>query len=255
MGTVNQLLDLAREQIGTTSGKKYWSYFRGNTYVNGDVTPYCAYFDSWLLDVTKTPCPYFPNGYAFDEYDNLGGRGVKKYDLQPGDMVAFDWDSPPDYRGDHVGVVESVWDWGCVCIEGNTSGGIVARRQRVWDVIICGLRPYYENDTSTGTWIPESDGRWWYQLKDNTYPVSKWLKIEGKWYYFDDDGWLVSGWVGHDDEWYYCHEEHDGHFGEMEHSKVIVWKGDYYILGKDGKMYTGPNTNPNHDGSFGKILF
>ena len=142
MGTKQQLLDLAAEQIGTTSGRKYWEYYNGSgTYVNGDITPYCAYYDSYLLDKTDTDCPFFPSAVAFDESDYTGGRWVDKYDLQPGDMVAFDWNS--DLRGDHVGVVWSVQDWGCVCNEGNTNGGIVDLRQRVWGVIIGGIRPYY----------------------------------------------------------------------------------------------------------------
>ena len=143
MGTKKQLLNLADAQLGTQGGRKYWEYYNGSgTYVNGDVTPYCAYYDSWLLDNTDTDCPFFPSAVAFDESDYTGGRWVDKYDLQPGDMVAFDWDE--DARGDHVGVVWSVHDWGCVCNEGNTNGGIVDLRQRVWGVIIGGIRPYYD---------------------------------------------------------------------------------------------------------------
>ena len=144
MGTVNELLDLARAQLGTTSGEKYWRKYRGDTYVNGDVTAYCAYWCSWLLDETNTKCPWFPNAYAFDPLDVAGERYIEKHCLQPGDIITFDWDN--DYRGDHVGVVETVHDWGCGTMEGNTSGGIVARKQRLWSEILCGVRPYYDSD-------------------------------------------------------------------------------------------------------------
>lgn len=261
MGTVNQLLDLARSQIGVTSGKEYWEYFKGKgTYVDGDTTPYCAYYLSWLLAKTDTKCPYFPNGTAFDEKENLGGRGINKYDLKPGDLVAFDWDSPKDYRGDHVGVVENVYDWGCVCIEGNTNYGKVARRDRVWDVILCGLRPYYDQETSTGKWIAVIDKKgnynWWYELSDGSYPAANWFKVEDKWYYFDKNGWLVSGWVKTNGRWYYCHQEHDGHFGEMESSKVLTYKNNFYILGEDGALTTEPKFDLEDDSpTYGSIIF
>lgn len=156
MGTRDQLLALAEAQVGTSGGAKYWEYYEGpGTYVNGDITPYCAYYDSWLLDNTDTDCPFFPSAVAFDESDYTGGRWVDKYDLRPGDMVAFDWDE--DARGDHVGVVWSVHDWGCVCNEGNTSGGIVDLRQRVWDVIIGGIRPYYATAARQEPGDPKND--------------------------------------------------------------------------------------------------
>lgn len=150
MGTVDQLVDLAESQVGTTSGKKYWDWYRDTyapwlgEYVNGAITQYCAIFCTWNLVNTDTECPWFPNTYAFDTHDDLQGRMVDKYDLQRGDMVAFDWDT--DGYGDHVGIVTGTYDWGVATIEGNTSGGVVAKGQRVWANINCGVRPWYSEE-------------------------------------------------------------------------------------------------------------
>lgn len=40
-------------------------------------------------------------------------------------------------------------------------------------------------------WKQESDGRWWYQNDDGTYPVSSWKTIGDKEYYFDAKGYMV----------------------------------------------------------------
>ena len=252
MGTVNQLLELAREQLGTTSGEKYWRKYRGDTYVNGDVTAYCAYWCSWLLDETNTECPWFPNAYAFDPIDVAGERYIEKHCLKPGDIITFDWDN--DYRGDHVGVVETVHDWGCGTMEGNTSGGIVARKQRLWSQILCGVRPYYDIDTDEGTWKSKNGG-WWYEFSDGSYVKNDWKKIDGKWYHFNENGWLQGGWLLDKGKWYWLHDKHDGRFGEMESSKVLEYKNKYYILGSDGALITEPKIELTDPGTYGSIIF
>lgn len=257
--TASQLLERAKQDVGN-NGSKYWSRYSSDPYVNGDETPYCAYFVSYWLDEFEVDCPWFPNGFAPDSYD-LPDQWIGKYDLEPGDTISFDWDDPPDYRGDHTGFVISKHDWGYLTLEGNTSGGIVDIKQRVFSVVLGGLRPKYKKETEKGIWIPDGD-RWWYQNPDGTtYPEDQWLKIDGQWYYFGENGWLQSGWIKYrpknetEDKWYYCHEEHDGHFGEMHANEVLKWQDHYYILGKDGAMKTGDMTNPEHDGTYGCILF
>lgn len=142
MATAEQVLNWARSQIGKT-GQEYWQRFRGDTFIDDYWTAWCAYFVSTGLDIFDVECPWFPNAYAPDQYD-CPNEWINKYDLKPGDPVGFDWDD--DFRGDHTGFVESVQDWGCVCIEGNTSGGKVDRKQRLWSVILGGLRPKYDSE-------------------------------------------------------------------------------------------------------------
>lgn len=249
MATAEKVLDWARSQIGN-NGRKYWDHYKGEgTYVNGDVTPYCAFYVSYGLEFNGVPCAWFPNGYAPDSYD-VPNDWISKYSLKPGDVVGFDWDD--DYRGDHTGFVESVHDWGCVCIEGNTSGGIVDRKQRLWSVILGGIRPKYTN--GSGKWI-SSNGRWWYQHKDGSYTKNAWEKIDGEWFHFDKDGWMQSGWFYENGKWFHLHTEHDGHFGAMDASTIIGEDKHFYIIGADGVMKTGDMTNPNHDGYYGAIQF
>jgi len=147
MATASDLLRVARAEVGNTSGRKYWdAYWRGSwSYVDGDTTPYCACFVSWCLAQAGVTAPHFPSAVAFDQRDDLGGRSVSRWDLQPGDLVAFDWDG--DGSGDHVGIVEAAHGGGTyTCIEGNTSGGVVARRTRYASQIVCGIAPRYSEE-------------------------------------------------------------------------------------------------------------
>lgn len=144
--TANDLLALVRSQLGN-GGRSYWNYIFGGGYVNGTVTPYCACGVSWALGTMGVKCPYFPSAVAFDKRDmaTIGDRWVEKYSLQAGDVVAFCWDGSG--RGQHVGFIESkVSPAAYQTIEFNTSGGIVARRTRSVDLIIGGIRPYYEDE-------------------------------------------------------------------------------------------------------------
>ena len=155
MGTVADILTLAHDQLGN-SGARYWEWYTQNVrpsqgaFVDGNVTPYCAEYVSWLLAMTGTPCIYFPDSCAFDARDIPEDRRIYGQDLRPGDIVAFDWDD--DQRGDHVGIVKSVQDWGCNTNEGNTGADMrVHERQRTWDFILFGIRPEYEEDSDVIT--------------------------------------------------------------------------------------------------------
>lgn len=149
-GTVNDVLEWAANQVGydryadpqqgTIYGRWYAKY-TGEPWFGTNGVPYCAMFVSDGLVTCDVKCPHFPSAVAFDESDNLGGRKVNKYNLLPGDVVAFDWDD--DNSGDHVGFVEKVYPNYIQTIEGNTDNGRVARKTRTYDVIICGVRPYY----------------------------------------------------------------------------------------------------------------
>lgn len=146
MATASDLLRVARAEVGATSGKKYWdAYWRGSwSYVNGDATPYCACFVTWCLNQAGVTAPHFPSAVAFDWRD-VGGRGIAPYALSAGDLVAFDWDG--DEVGDHVGIIEVAHGGGVyTTIEGNTSGGVVARRTRYASQIVCGVAPYYTEE-------------------------------------------------------------------------------------------------------------
>ena len=147
MGTRDQVLELARSQVGTVGGEKYWREAFG---WSGNGYPFCAVGLSWLFKKTGTDCPYFPSTVAFDRRDlgSIGGRWVGAWDLQPGDPLSFDWDG--DGGGDHVGIVETRYGAGSYrTVEFNVSGRVDYRYRSVSDGILCGIRPYYKEDEVT----------------------------------------------------------------------------------------------------------
>ena len=76
-------------------------------------------------DITPIEC-------GCGEMVNLAkGMGIWKnasYNPQPGDIVMYDWTSKKDGWADHTGFVEVVGDNYIQTIEGNTTGGVCARR-------------------------------------------------------------------------------------------------------------------------------
>lgn len=159
MGAKADILRVANAQLGC-DGSRYWNWYTDSVnpsqgqYINGDVTPYCAEYISWLLNTTDTPCIYFPDSCAFDYRDIHESQRVGKYALEVGDIVSYDWDE--DNTGDHVGLVIETHSWGIVANEGNTNGGIVANRERYWSNILFGIRPDYSD--SNGKNLLDVDG-------------------------------------------------------------------------------------------------
>lgn len=90
-----------------------------------------------------------------------------------------------------------------------------------------------KNDTRLpGRWV-SSQGKWWYQYINGTYPCSKWAFINGSWYYFDNDGWMQTGWQLIDGEWYYMNGS-----GAMQTGWQRIG-GTWYYLNGSGVMQTG----------------
>lgn len=156
-GTVSDVLRIAASQVGYSrwndpqQGTKYGRWYAqqtGNAYFGLSGVPYCAMFVSWVLAQANVKCPCFPSAVAFDKRNSFAGRYVDKNDLRAGDVISFDWDG--DNGGDHVGFVEKVYTDHVQTIEGNTGDGVVARRTRYYSSIICGVRPYYAQEASTG---------------------------------------------------------------------------------------------------------
>lgn len=148
MGTSDQLLNWARAQVGTTSGRTYWKQVYGYE-SNLD---WCAVFCSAALKATGTSCVYFPSTFAFDKRDLgvIGNRWVEPYDLKAGDPISFDFDGGGQWGGDHVGIVDAVLGPGYYrTIEGNVSSRCEYRWRRVErDGIIGGIRPKYDGATA-----------------------------------------------------------------------------------------------------------
>lgn len=140
-GSVQAIISLAQAQLGNT-GEKYWNWYFGGGYVDGDTTPYCACFVSWLLDQVGATAYSFPRANAFDTSDIPAQYRIPETQLIAGDIVSFDWDG--DNGGDHVGLVIGNNGSFVTTIEGNTGGGYVMQRERYYNqFILFGIRPTY----------------------------------------------------------------------------------------------------------------
>lgn len=149
MPSSSDVLRIARNELGITSGKKYWDfYFKGSmSYVNSSQTPYCACFVSWVLAKAGANASGIPAAYCpyICRDGRKAGKIVSKYNALPGDIVLFDWNL--DGLSDHVGVVESNQGSYLQTIEGNTNGGVVARRTRYFSSICHVVRPDYSSNS------------------------------------------------------------------------------------------------------------
>ncbi|WP_270302863.1 CHAP domain-containing protein [Baileyella intestinalis] len=130
------IVDIAKSQLGINTGEKYWRFYEGTPFVNGQVTPWCGCFIAWCLQQAgiiraihvgnMASVPYWLN------YFDRTGRWDSA--PNPGDVVVYDW-KPYDGKrqGFHVGIVEKVKDGFVYTIEGNTGSsyfGEVLRRVR-----------------------------------------------------------------------------------------------------------------------------
>lgn len=185
MGTVNDVLNVARGEIGYSrwtdpqQGTKYGRYFRDvlgwGSYYGENGVPYCGMFVSWVFDKAGVTAPGLPGAYtpSMLSAGRTAGKTVPVKSAQPGDLVYFDWGG--DGITDHVGIVESNNGSYLTTIEGNTSdsnysnGGAVLRRTRSYSTVSGVVRPNYSSSstTTTPTTKPSSsnsdisvDGQW-----------------------------------------------------------------------------------------------
>ena len=233
-GTAEDVLRVARGEIGTTSGRKYVEYF-GDEWVG---QAWCVYFVRYCYAVAGVPFPW-PYNVAWDERDVPKASRVSKDELKPAEALSFDWPDEKgvqDGKGDHVGIVESVTADGKWTIEGNTSGGVVARKFRPNSQIICGIQPVFAGSK----WVQADDGRWWYRHADGSYTTSGWELIDGEWYWFDAKGWMYVGWLEYKGHWYYLSGWHDGLYGHMVHDGIFAdaSTGKCYAFDSEGRMLT-----------------
>ena len=114
----NNIVEVAKSQVGTTSGSKYWTWYGFNKKVN-----WCAIFVSWcanesgMLDDSSVPkfslCTDGENWYK----KNNRWKD-KSYVPMTGNIIFFDWQQ--DGHTDHVGIVEKVENGKVFTVEGNS---------------------------------------------------------------------------------------------------------------------------------------
>ncbi len=256
--TANRTLAFAQGEIGysryndPSNGTKYGRWYAeltGDAQYAANGVAYCAMFVSYVLNKTGVSCAGLPGAYCpwiLSAAKNAGAT-VNKYDAAPGDVVLFDWDG--DGVADHVGFVEKNNVGYLTTIEGNTSGGVVARRTRSFETVIGVVRPVYGKDEDMG-WIHDGKG-WWYKHKDGSYTRNNWELVDGWWYHFDKSGYAQTGWIELDGEWYYLAKKDDSMAPECAAvCNGIYWIGDgYYAFDKSCHMLRSLSVDPG-----GKIV-
>ena len=151
-----RLLELAREEIGTTEQPagsncvKYNTDYYGHK-VSGPDLAWCAVFIWWLFREAGASRLYYDGGRtayvpALVDYARRTGRIVDR--PRAGDLVCFDFNG--NGTADHIGICEDFDGSIVTTIDGNTgnqsesSGGAVMRRCRDKKYIAAVIRPAYE---------------------------------------------------------------------------------------------------------------
>ena len=156
MPTVNQVLALAKSQIGTTeyppnsNSCVYNVAFYGHD-VSGSSYPWCAVFVWWVF-AQFTPCLVPKTASCMDMAQWFKDNGKWGSTPHVGDVVFFKFNTNSRWTN-HVGIVEEVLDGGAKIktIEGNTStssddnGGAVMERTRTSNIVGYG-HPAYSED-------------------------------------------------------------------------------------------------------------
>lgn len=160
MGTVEDVLRIARAEIGTTespAGSNKVKYNRDEGFADGN--PWCAAFVCWVFTHAHVPLPshtaYTPS--LANAFKQAGGWIDGTSIPHVGDLVFFDFVGGHN-RIEHVGIVTGYSGSSIQTIEGNTSagsntnGGQVQARTRKRDRQIVGYgQPIYtlEDDVTS----------------------------------------------------------------------------------------------------------
>ena len=108
--------------------------------------------------------------------------------------------------------------------------------------------------TTTGGW-KKTNGKWWYEYEDGSYPAGRFATIKGKTYYFNPDGYMATGWKKVNGKWYFLNRssgvlktgwlKDGGKWYFLDRSTGVMktgWLkagGKWYFLKSNGTMRTG----------------
>lgn len=123
------MVSIAKSQIGTEAGEKYWRWYGFTESVD-----WCACFVSWCANeagmLEEGMVPKFSGCSEGIRWFMAEGRWIDAIDEPnirplPGMIVFFDWEQ--DGIADHVGIVEMCKHGVVYAIEGNTSNQVASR--------------------------------------------------------------------------------------------------------------------------------
>lgn len=157
MSTANQILDIARAQIGikespaNSNNVLYNTWYYGHP-VKGPNYAWCCVWVAWVFNQAGASSLFYGGGktaycptlMSYHKKQAVNG------DYHPGDVIFFNFTGQK--KAAHVGICES-WDGAYITtIDGNTgsgneaNGGAVMRRKRNKKYIVGAYRPAYEEE-------------------------------------------------------------------------------------------------------------
>ena len=151
MGTVKNLLTIARKELGNTESPAGSNRTKYGKWFGLDGNPWCMMFIMWCFSQAGVQLPK-KTGSCGDLMRAAQAAGCwVTTGFQPGDVVIFDF-SGQRKTTQHCGIVEDILpDYGVQAIEGNTSesgsqdnGGMVCRKKRARKYIIGAVRPVFD---------------------------------------------------------------------------------------------------------------
>lgn len=188
MSTENDILEIARSQIGTkespakSDNVKYNTAYYGREVSDGK-HPWCAVFVWWVFREAGAPELYYGGGEtAYCPTLMSFHKNQKVTDYRPGDIVFFNFSGRSS--AGHVGICES-WDGTYITtIDGNTgsasedTGGAVLRRRRHKKFIVGAYRPEYQEDDDMTQDQFDAMMENWMSRQAKKKPTQQW-EIEG----------------------------------------------------------------------------
>ena len=151
MGTLNNLLTIARKELGNTESPAGSNRTKYGKWFGLDGNPWCMMFIAWCFSMADVELPK-KTASCGDLMRAAQAAGCwVTTNFQPGDVAIFDF-SGQRKTTQHCGIVElELPDYGVQTIEGNTSergsqdnGGMVCRKNRAQKYIIGAVRPQFE---------------------------------------------------------------------------------------------------------------
>lgn len=158
MATANDVLAVARSQIGYTESPANSNNTKYGAAYGLNYNPWCMMFVWWCFVQAGAADLFYGGGKTascptFERWARQQGSRWITRGFAPGDIVLYDFDGG---TADHVGIVEVAQANGVDAIEGNTSlnrsqdnGGAVLRRYRSNSLIIGAYRPAYSGASAT----------------------------------------------------------------------------------------------------------
>ena len=150
MATANEILAVARKELGVKESPAGSNRTKYGTWYGLDGQPWCMMFIQWVFAQAGVELPVKTASCGtFMRAAQAAGRWVTS-NYQPGDVVIYDF--PGGVVTDHCGIVVTPLTTGVRTIEGNTgvgndsNGGEVMERTRPANWIVGAYRPIYDEE-------------------------------------------------------------------------------------------------------------